>query len=320
MTTANLDPQLLAAYSKAKEIEQRLGPAAPGINGMRRMAALGRQYWNEGGPSMFETSHRLIPGPFRNVSVARYRPHERVEPSPVFIFLHGGGFAVGNELSNDRQMREIAAAWGGVVISADYVHVPEHVFPDAVTEVGAVLQWVRDHGNEWGLDPENIAIGGLSAGANIAFTVAAGLGHSPWLKAAVGIVGAFDFDTDAPSMKMFGGGELFPSRDQVQKMFEAYVPDTAARTDPRTRPALFGGSAFPPSFLAAAEFDVFRDSSGRLATVLEEAGRLRAHKIYPAMGHLFFGFSRDVPKAAECVSDVAAFLASQLPVCLPSAR
>lgn len=313
MTVANLDPRLLAAYDKAREIEQSLGPAEPGVDGLRRRSASTRLHWNEGGPTMWEASHRVVPGLFRDVPVAVYRPRERVWPSPAFVFLHGGGFVLGDERANDRQMREIAAAWGGVVISADYVHVPEHVFPDAVNEARAVLQWLHDRGEEWHLDTERIALGGLSAGANIAFAAAASLGEAPWLKAAVGIVGAFNFDTGTPSMKMFGGGELFPSRDQVQKMFEAYVPDTAARATPGNRPALWGGAAFPPSFLAAAEYDVFRDSSAELATVLGEAGRLHEYKVYAGTDHLFFGFSRDVPQAAECVSDVARFLAHQLP-------
>ena len=78
-------------------------------------------------------------------------------------------------------------------------------------------------------------------------------------------------------------------------------------------PLLGDMSALPPSFIATAEYDVFRDSSTQMASRLAQADRLRFFKIYPGMAHLFFGFSREVPGAQQCVSDVSRFLAEHLP-------
>jgi len=309
-----LDSQLAGAFGQAAEFERKLGPAAPGIQGVRERASLGRSYWNEGGPTMLETSRRLIPGPLRDVPVVLYRPRGSSASSPVFLFLHGGGFKIGNEWSNDRQMREIASAWGGVVISADYLHAPEHVFPAAVDEVAAVLRWLHDYGDEWSLDTERIAFGGVSAGASIGFGAAVKLGRQPWLRAAVGIVGAFSFDTTADSMRQFGNSGLFPQLSLIQPMFEDYVPDPGARDDPSADLTRASVEVFPMTFIAAAEYDVFRDASAVMAARLKEAGRLHTLKIYPRMAHLFFGFSREVECAANCVSDVAHFLAERLPV------
>ena len=164
-----------------------------------------------------------------------YAPHSQA-PLPVLLYLHGGGFKIGNQWANDRQMREIAAAWGGVVISADYLHTPEHVFPGAVEEVSAVLHWLHECGAASGLDTENIAFGGVSAGACIGFGAAMGLGKPSWLKAAVAVVGAFSFDTTSASMQAFGNVGLFPQLPLVQPMFEAYVPNPSERTDPRAAP------------------------------------------------------------------------------------
>lgn len=309
-----LDPELLAAFRRATEIDQSLGPVGPGLEDLRARSALARRYWNEGGPEMVDVSERVIPGPTRDVPVVVYRARELRGPAPVFLFLHGGGFQIGNQWANDRQMREIAAAWGGIVISADYPHVPEYVFPAPVLEVAAVLRWLHGAGGEWGLDTERVAVGGVSAGACVGFGAAASLGRPAWLRAAVGIVGAFSFDTTTSSMRQFGDGTLYPPASAIQPMLQAYVPDPAARTDPLAVPMLADACVFPPTFIAAAEYDVFRDASALMAARLAQSGILHFFKIYPGMAHLFFGYSREVPTAAECVADVAGFLAERLPL------
>ena len=313
-----LDPQLREALAKSAEIAAALPAPEAGIAGVRRNFDLGRKYWNEGGPEDVERVELSIAGPSRDVPVVMYRP--RGVPSgtasgllPVFVYLHGGGFRLGSPGSNDRQMREIAKGWGGVVISADYLHVPEHVFPSAVDETAAVLQWLHDNPAALGIDGDRIALGGSSAGAVVAFGAAVALGGVPWLRAAVGIVGAFSVDTSLESMRLYGDVGLYPDAASVVPMFNNYVPDPALRDDPRANLLAADAKLLPPTFLAAAEFDVFRDASAAMAHRLDGAGRLHAFKIYPAMGHLFFGMSRSVDRAAECVRDVAGFLVNQLP-------
>ncbi|WP_158270068.1 MULTISPECIES: alpha/beta hydrolase fold domain-containing protein [unclassified Limnohabitans] len=310
----SVDPHLLAAFDKAAEIDRKIGDLGPGIDEIRQKAALARNYWNEGGPEIFEVSERLIPGPTRDVPVVLYRAYESVEPAPVFVFFHGGGFKIGNPRANDRQMREIAAAWGGVVISADYLHTPEHVFPEPVLEASALLQWIHTFGASWNLDQERIALGGVSAGACLSFGTTIHLGPQSWLRAAVGIVGAFSFDTATASMNTYGGGKLYPPKSAIEPMLAAYVPDLDSRNDPRAIPSLASCDMFPPTFIAAAELDVFLDASALMAARLAHVGNLNFFRIYPGMAHLFFGFSREVPCAAMCVSDVAMFLSERLPL------
>ena len=139
------------------------------------------------------------------------------------------------------------------------------------------------------------------------------MGRQPWLRAAVGIVGAFSFDTTSDSMRQFGNSGLFPQLSLIQPMFEDYVPDPGARDDPSADLTRANAEVFPMTFIAAAEYDVFRNASAVMAARLKEAGRLHSFKIYPRMAHLFFGFSREVECAANCVSDVAHFLAERMP-------
>jgi acetyl esterase len=306
-----LDPQLRAALGEATRLSESIGPPAPGIDGLREHAACSRRHWNQGGPDV-PYGERNVPGPKREIPVVIYRRRASQAPLPVFVYLHGGGFTIGDQWANDRQMRELAQAWGGVVVSADYLHVPQHVFPSAVEEFAALLCWLHRHGNSWGIDGERIAIGGTSAGAVVAFGAAVALAGPGWLRAAVGVVGAFAADPDSPSMRSYGDVGLFPAAAAVAPMFANYLPGTGDRDDPRANLLLADPALLPPTFLAAAEYDVFRDGSAALAERLRGAGRLHACKVYPGMSHLFFGFSRSVERASECVLDIAAFLRERL--------
>lgn len=305
-----IDPQLRAALAEAAGLSESLGTPALGIDGLREHAAHSRRHWNQGGPDV-PYGERTIPGPKREIPVVIYRRRPPRAPLPVFVYLHGGGFTVGNQWANDRQMRELAQAWDGIVISADYLHVPEHVFPSAVEEIAALLRWLHRHGDSWGIDGERIAIGGMSAGAVVAFGAAVALAGSSWLRAAVGVVGAFAADPESQSMRRYGDGDLFPAAGAVAPMFAGYLPQ-GDQNDPRANLLLADPAIFPPTFLAAAECDVFRDASFALAERLGRAGRLYEYKVYPGMSHLFFGFSRSVERASECVRDIAAFLSERL--------
>lgn len=308
-----LHPQMVAALRKCADIAAALGPPGEGVEGQRRQAEQARTYWNEGGPELPEVREDRIPGPVREIPVMVYRARTGEAPQPVFVYLHGGGFVRGSHRSNDRQMREIAAAWGGTVVSADYLHAPEHTFPAAVEEIAALLRWLHTRGGAWGIDGERIAFGGTSAGASVSFGAAVGIGRVPWLRAAVGIVGAYSDDIETDSMRRWGDCGLFPDRASVPATFEAYVPDAAQRRDPRVALLEADASLLPPAFLAAAQCDVFHDASVRMAAQLDEAQRLHALRVYAGMSHLFFGFSREIDAAAECVHDVARFLGERLP-------
>jgi acetyl esterase len=264
---------------------------------------------------MAERRHATIPGPHRNIPVVLYRPSTRRD-LPVYVFLHGGAYRIGNEWANDRQMRELAEAWGGAVVSADYAHVPEHVFPTAVEETQAVYQWLHAHGAEWGIDGNRIAFGGASAGSNVSTGAAIGLGgvRTGYLKAGLTVVGVLDRDRDTESMRAFADSGVFPSRAATAGSAGDYLPDPALADDPRANPILADPALFPPMFLAAAEIDVLRDSSKNMAARLQAAGRPHELRIYKGMTHLFFGYTRMVAQSRACVADMAAFLRQTLPI------
>lgn len=310
--SARIDPQMAAATKKVEELASESGTPKD-LNDLRRMLAEQRKWWNEGGPNVAKVSAAKVPGPLRDIPIAIYHPAPGTK-LPVFVFLHGGGWKFGNEWSNDRQMREIAVAWGGAVVSADYVHMPEHVFPAAVLECTDLLRFLSKNGAQWNIDGQRMAFGGASAGANVACGAAHHLGGTKtgYLKAGVLIVGALDTDYQTESAREFGNA-FVPPISVIEALGEQYVPNIADRKDPRFLSTAVDMSVMPPMFLAAAELDLRRDSSKNMARRLAAAGRPHSLKIYPGMTHLFFEYSKMVDRAAECARDVGAFLSEYLP-------
>jgi acetyl esterase len=311
----DIDLQMLAATARNDEILRSLGPPEPGIDGVRQQFARTREWWNEGGPAVARVLDATVPGPDREIPVRLYVPNETGRPVPAYIYFHGGGFRIGSPGSNDRQLRELAAAWGGIVVSADYAHMPEKRFPAPVLEAAAVYEWLARHGGQWGIDPLRLAFGGSSAGANVAiggFEAVAPQARAS-LRCGAFIVGVFDDALDTGSMRQYGGVGLQPSPASARQMFEEYAGAGGQRQDTRFNALLQDATRWPALFLAAAEVDVFRDSSVRMAERAKAAGGSVQLNIYAGMTHLFFGYTRTLERARECLRDLADFLGRQLP-------
>jgi len=306
---ARIDPQQAAALARNAEIVAGLGGPGEGIAQVRERADAARAVWNEGGPVMAEQRDLTIPGPFRDVPCRLYKPVSATD-MPVWVYLHGGGFRIGNPLSNDRQMREIADKWGGAILSCDYVHVPEHRFPDPVDEVFAVVKWLAENAASLGIDSGRIAIGGASAGASVAFGVAfEARDHAPDLiKAIVSLYGVLDYNLDSDSIRTLGGGDFMLTRDGLEQIYNDYVTDTMHRADARAfaTKGLFAG--LPPVFLAAAELDPIRDDSILLAELISDADQPVRLKVYPGVLHAFFGYSSMIDRPQELIAATATFL------------
>ncbi len=312
--TALIHPQMAAALKRNGEIVAQVGGSGEAIGEVRARAEAARAIWNEGGPDVAVNEARSIPGPFRDIPVQLYKPADK-DGLPVFVYLHGGGFRIGGPRTNDRQMREIAEAWGGAIISADYVHVPEHTFPDPVTEAVAVLEWVADNGADWGLDTGRIAVGGASAGASIAMGAAMELrdkGRGSLLGAVLSLYGVLDYNLESESMTTLGGGDFMLTTEYVKMVYDGYVPDLADRDDPRAFAAKGDPKGLPPAFIAAAQLDPIRDDSITLAEKMAAAGHPHKLEVYPGVMHAFFGYSGMIDEAKRLVADIADYLGDTL--------
>jgi acetyl esterase len=225
--------------------------------------------------------------------------------APVFVYLHGGGWCYGSLESVDRVCRRIADRSGCAVLSVDYRLAPEHVFPAALQDVEAVLSFVRRDGRGLGVDPTRLAIGGDSAGGQLA-TIACrrqrDAATPPDFQAL--IYPALDPLTAGESYDELGDYGL--DRESMRLAWAAYVPDPALRLTPdvsvMATPDLAG---MPPTLIITAEFDVLRDEGADYADALAAAGVPVVHTRYMGVNH---GFARKlaVIDAARAATDQVA--------------
>lgn len=206
------------------------------------------------------------------VAVRVYRPTSS-EPLPILVYAHGGGFVFCDVDSHDGLCRNLANLLPAVVISVDYRLAPEHRWPTAAEDVLAVIEWAAAHASEFGGDLRRIAVGGDSAGGNLAAvtTVMARDRGSPHIAAQLLLypVIAADFDTD--SYRMFGHGFYNP-RPALQWYWDQYVPTVDDRMHPYASPLQADLTGLPPAVIVLAGHDPLRDEGIAYAEALDAAG------------------------------------------------
>lgn len=217
---------------------------------------------------------RRCPGPGGEIPLRIYRP--TAEPRlPILVYYHGGAFRIGDLETHDALCRELAHRSGALVVAVDYRLVPEHRFPAAVDDAYAALRWVRDHASELGGDPERIAVGGDSAGGNLAAAASLksrDLGGPPIVFQLLiyPVMDLSSFDTASHDALREG---YFLDRETMEHSRREYIPDPRRRTHPYASPLLAAGHAgLPPTLVITAEFDPLRDEGEAYARRLREDG------------------------------------------------
>lgn len=195
-------------------------------------------------------------------------------PLPGYLFVHGGGWFQGTLDTAEVECGPVAETVPAVVCSVGYRLAPEHPFPTPLDDVVAAYEWFLAHAAELGVDPARIAVGGTSAGGNLAAALCLvvrdrGLPRPlfQWLE-----VPALDHSMSSPSMAEVGEG-MGLTREAVRTYRDRYLPDPADRTDPRASPLLAEDLAgLPPACVLTAELDPVRDDGERYVRCLHEAG------------------------------------------------
>jgi len=243
-----------------------------------------------------DVTQRTIPGPPEGppVTVRIYRPNGHPQPVPVLIYLHGGGFVLGDLDTVHSSATRIADQVGAVVVSVDYRLAPEHPFPAGLEDCYAVLEWTGRHAGELGIDPARIGVGGESSGGGLAAAVTL-LAHdrgepplcfqcllSPELDDRLNTISARSF-TDTPK---FDRANALASwtyyLGEIGEPGSSGVPDHAAPG----RAANLSG--LPPAFVSACEFDPLRDEDIVYAHRLIQAGVRTELRYYPGTFHASF--------------------------------
>jgi acetyl esterase len=248
---------------------------------------------------------RTVPGPAGEIPVRAYRPSD--EPAlPVLVWFHGGGWTIGSLETHDLSCRSLANAVGCIVVSVDYRLAPEHKFPAATEDAFAATQWVADHAAELGGDQNRIAVGGDSAGGNLAAVVSllAREAGGPDLRFELLVYPVTDHEFETPSMHENATG-YFLELESMRWFYNQYLRDERDGADWRFSPARADDlSGLPPAFVLTAEFDPLRDQGEAYARRLEAAGVPVEARRYDGVFHGFFGMREVMDPAQQAFDDV----------------
>ena len=204
------------------------------------------------------------------------RPHGSRGRLPYFVFIHGGGWVLGDYPTHRRLVRDLVVESEVAAVFVDYTPSPEAKYPQAVDEIYAAVKWVAENDAELDLDRRRMALVGNSAGGNMALAAAllAKKRHAPAVRALVLLWPVTSASSDWKSYAFYGG-ERFLTAPLMKWMFDRYTTDARAREEillspvNASREELFG---LPPTLIAVAENDILRDEGEAMGRRLDEAG------------------------------------------------
>jgi acetyl esterase len=240
---------------------------------------------------------RLIPGPGGQIPVRFYRPQGRA-PFPVLVFFHGGGFVIGSIELYDEFCRALTNAACCIVISVGYRLAPEHKFPAAVEDCYAATKWVAVNAKAIGGDSMRIAVGGDSAGGNLAAVVALMARDKGTVPLVLQLLmyPATNLAHDTLSAQE-NANDYFLTRDDMFWFRSLYLNSDADRNNPYASPLRAQDLHWlPPALVITAEYDPLRDEGEGYATRLREAGVTTTCTRYNGMIHLFLSLPFDQAK------------------------
>jgi acetyl esterase len=254
------------------------------------------------------TEDRTIAGPGGDLPIRIVMPDGDDAPTGVLVWFHGGGWVIGDLSTADDTTRRLAIAAGCVVVSVDYRLAPEHPAPAAVEDCRAAFDWVLANRAELGAPDGRVAVGGDSAGGNLAAVVAqqAAADGLP-LAAQLLVYPAVDFDQDRPSMIANGDG-YFLTADTMQWFAEQYLSGGASPEDPALAPLLAADDALrgvAPAIVHVAGYDPLHDAGLAYADRLAGLGVEVDARDYPTMIHGFYSMPALTPVAVEAIDAAA---------------
>lgn len=258
-------------------------------------------------------SDLTIPGPAGVIAVRHYTPAQ--PGGPLLVFYHGGGQVLGNLDSHDDLCRVFCRYGELHVLSVDYRLAPEHKAPAGSDDAFAAFQWALDHAAELGADTSRVAVGGDSAGGNLAALVAQRARNEgiPLPVLQVLIYPVVDYAHQTRSQTLFANGYFLTKRD-IDWFSDKYLTGAAVdAADPRVSPLLADDlSGLPPALVVTAGFDPLRDEGDRYAEAMRAAGVIVDHRQFGTLVHgflNFFPFGGDSRTAtAEVISALRAHL------------
>jgi acetyl esterase len=204
------------------------------------------------------------------------RPLGTAGQTPGIVYFHGGGWVLGDADTHDRLVRELAVGTGATVVFVDYARAPEQQYPVAIEQAYAATMYVADHGEQFGINPNKIAVAGDSAGGNMAtvVTLFAKQRSAPHLRGQLLFYPVTDAGFDTRSYEQFADGPWL-TRPAMEWFWDQYLPDPRKREDPHASPlraSLEELTGLPRALVITAENDILRDEGEEYGRKLIQAG------------------------------------------------
>ncbi len=305
MSLVPLDPQLQAMR------DQRERDNVPPLYSMSLAAARAADLASirEGGGEpepVHEVVNLSIPGPGGDLPLRLYRPASQ-RPLPALLYFFGGGWVLGSIDTADGVSRALANASGALVVVPGYRLAPEHPFPAAVDDCYAALRWVAKHAGEIGADPHRLAVGGDSAGGNLAAAVTL-LARADGLALAGQLLVYPNTDQLAEVTNRADDPFLF-NRHSVAWYRQHYLPNPGDAASPLASPLRAESlTGLPPALVITAEYDPLRDQGEAYARRLADEGVPVDLSRYPGMAHGFFTMTGTLADSRAAIAQAAAHL------------
>ncbi|MGW1492018.1 aminotransferase class I/II-fold pyridoxal phosphate-dependent enzyme [Streptomyces sp. NPDC002402] len=306
------DPQLQTLYDRRSA--QGVRPLYTMSLDEARAADLAAIQADAGTPEPVEqVLDESIPGPGGALPVRIYRPASE-GPLPVLVYFFGGGWTLGSIATSDAICRSLANAAGCLTIAVGYRLAPEHKFPAAPQDCLAGVRWAAEHAGRFGGDATRLAVGGDSAGGNLAaaVTLMARDASGPDILAQLLVYPNTDYLADTPSRRENTDPLLFNDKS-VHWYWDNYLASPQDGTDPLASPLRASDhSELPPALVITAEYDPLRDEGEQYAQRLRDHGVPVESTRYPGVAHGFFAMAGTLDAGRRAIEQAAAFLRSTL--------
>lgn len=279
------------------------------LEDMRQAYRIERAFWNEGGPSVAVVTDYNAPTRYGQVRVRYYRPTAE-DTLPLIVYMHGGGWVIGDVDTHDRITRTLCHLTGAAVVSIDYTLAPDAQFPRQIHECVDVVTHIRDNAEKWSIDPEDISFAGDSAGANMAAATMLMMrdeGTLTSVRTMLLFYGAYGLK-DSMSMRLLGGSWDGLSEEDYAYYLGQYLPDPADVDDPYFNILRNDFShGIPPSYVVAAGLDPLRDDSRTLAEILTLCSVPHLFHEVDGVLHGFLHHSKMLDQTMEVLTEAANF-------------
>lgn len=271
-----------------------------------------RQAQNQNAPQDVTAKDLQVDGAAGKIAARLYIPAGAPATTPGLLYFHGGGFAIGDLESHDGHCRRLASYAGVRVLAVDYRLAPEHPFPAGHDDALAATKWAFDHAGEIGFDPAKIAVGGCSAGGNLAASVSIDLKDDPKRRLAFQLLlypGIWP-DEETASRKALDGPIL------TKAAIAWFDKCLAATGHPHAHRANLGSKAdvagTPPALVVTAGYDPLKDEGRDYAARLNAAGVKTEHVQYDDLVHDFYVMGDVSPAVEAAARETAAKLKAAL--------